>query len=798
MKLSLKWLSDFIDLSGLTTDEIVNRMVKCGFEVEEITYLSRASGLVAGKVIECNEHPDSDHLHVTKVDIGNEILDIVCGAPNCREGLKVIVATVGAELPEITIKKSVIRGQESNGMLCSLKELGVDEDLLPADSPSHYGIEELDDHFEIGDTDILDKLGYDDTILDVSIYANRPDCLSMYGMAKEMGAILSREVRLPDFDGASDIGRASDFQLSSESANCPHFLAKVVNHVEIKESPEWMQRHLRSNGVKCINNLVDISNYVMLETGQPLHFYDLRSIPNKEITVKDDYQGPYVALDGIEYQLEKGDLLITSEGKPIGIAGIMGGDNTKILDDTSSLIIEAALFDNAQIRRTSNRLGLQTEAAARFSKGLEPLSQKKAVDRAVQLLIELANASDIEETVEYGTSAYEPYEIHETLAHLNALIGKDYSMDEVLSVMKDLDFPTENDGKEFIVSIPSYRSVDLKIREDLDEEIVRLTDFDDLQATLPLMPQTVGKLTPIQQIRRKIRTILIGHGFYDTVNYTLVSADFTKEKLLPFGEDVALLSPLSDARRYIRSSLMPSLIEALNYNLDHHNNDVSLFEISKVYSSEGEQERLGIIMQGDFLNQKLEHLHLKSDFYVLKGLLYELLTAIGHDSGRVQLKENDLDTDHFHPYQSAVLTFDNQVFAIFGKLHPSYLKNHKLEDVYYAEVILDDLAKAEPAKVRAAVLSRYPSVSRDISLMLKEEIPAGDLLKLIRKTGGKIVKYCEVFDIYQGEHISDGYKSVSLNIVYEDKEKTLTTEDVNSIHDKIVNELLNRYNAIQR
>ena len=798
MKLSLKWLKDFIDLEGLNTDEIVNRMVKCGFEVEEVTYLSQATDLVVGKVIECKDHPDSDHLHLTKVDIGNEILDIVCGAPNCREGLKVIVAKAGAVLPGITIKKSVIRGQESNGMLCSLKELGVSEDLLPADSPSHNGIEELDDRFEVGDTDILDKLGYEDTILDVSIYANRPDCLSMYGMAKEMGAILSREVRLPEFEGASDIGKASDFRLSSESVNCPHFLAKVVNKVHIKESPEWMQRHLRSNGVKCINNLVDISNYVMLETGQPLHFYDLRSIPNKEITVRDDYEGPYTALDGVEYQMEKGDLLITSDQKPIGIAGIMGGDNTKILDDTSSLIIEAALFDNAQIRRTSNRLGLQTEAAARFAKGLEPLAQKKAVDRAVQLLIELADASDIEETVEYGKADYEPYTITETLPHLNTLIGKNYTMEEVLSVMKDLDFPTETKDDSFIVSIPSYRSTDLKIREDIDEEIVRLTDFDDLQSTLPLMPQTVGKLTPIQQIRRTIRDVLINAGFHDTVNYTLVSDDFMKDKLMPFGEDVELLSPLSDARKYIRSSLMRSLIEALNYNIDHHNDNVSLFEISKVYASDQEQERLGIIMQGQLIDQKLKNLQLKSDFYVMKGLLMEILSCIGYETGRIQLKENDLDTVHFHPYQSAVLTFDNKTLAIFGKLHPTFLKNFKLEDVCYAEMILDDLAKADPAKVRAAVLSRYPSVSRDISLMLKEEIPAADLLKLIRKTGGKIVKNCEVFDVYQGEHIAEGYKSISLNIVYEDKEKTLTSEAVNDVHDKIVAELIRQYDAVQR
>ncbi len=798
MKLSLNWLSDFIDLSGLDTNTIVDQMVKCGFEVEAIDKMSEGTNLVVGKVLECKDHPNSDHLHLTKTDIGSEVLDIVCGAPNCREGLKVIVAKVGAKLPGGEIKAGVIRGEESNGMLCSLKELGISDDLLAEDSPSHNGIEELDDRFEVGDTDILKKLGYDDTILDVSIYANRPDCLSMYAMAKEMGAILDREVKLPDFEGKADIGEDSDFILKSESANCPHFLAKVVNHVTIKESPEWMKAHLRANGVKCINNLVDISNYVMLETGQPLHFYDLRSNPAKEITVRDDYEGVYTALDGIDYQIEKGDLMITSQGKPIGIAGIMGGDNTKILDDTNGLIIEAALFDHAQIRRTSNRLGLQTEAAARFAKGLEPMAQNKAVDRAVELLIELADASGFEKTVEYGKADYEPYQISETLSHLNALIGKEYTMDEAVSVMKRLGFDCKVEGETFITTIPSHRASDLKIREDIDEEIVRLTDFDDLTSTLPLMPQTVGKLSNIQNIRRVIRDLLTKHGLYDTVNYTLVNEKFIEESLLPSGEPVAMISPLSDARKYIRTSLMNSLLEALSYNLDHSNTDLGLFEISKIYTSKGEEERLGIVMEGDLIQDRVKHLTMETDFYVVKGLLLQILSTLGFEMGRVSIKENDLDTKHFHPYQSAVLKMDGKVLGIFGKLHPAYLKTLKLSDVYYAEMMLDVLADATPSKVKAPVISRYPSVSRDISLMVKEDVKAADLLACIRKAGGRIVKKAEVFDVYMGEHIEAGYKSVSLSIVYEDSEKTLKTEDVNQIHGRIVDELKSKFEAVQR
>ena len=798
MKLSLNWLKDYIDISDLSLDQIVDQMVKCGFEVESIDKLGEGTNLIVGEVIEYKDHPDSDHLHVTKVNIGSEVLDIVCGAPNCRQGLKVIVAQIGAKLPGGEIKAGKIRGEVSNGMLCSLKELGVSEDVLPADSSSKNGIEELDDRFNVGDTDVLHKLGYDDVILDVSIYANRPDCLSMFAMAKEVGAILNRKVTLPEFEGKANIGEKTDFKLNSESKNCTHFLAKVINDVTIKESPEWLQNHLKANGVKCINNLVDISNLVMLETGQPLHFYDLRTNPNKEITVKDDYEGTYTALDGIEYKIEKGDIMITSNNEPIGIAGIMGGDNTKILDDTKGLIIEAALFDHAQIRRTSNRLGLQTEAAARFSKGLEPLAQNKAMDRAVELLIELADAKGIEETVEYGSADYKPYEIEETLTHLNALIGKQYTMDEATDVMKRLSFDVRVQGDSFITTIPSYRATDLKIREDIDEEIVRLTDFDDLKSTLPLLPQTVGRLSNIQTIRRTIREMLTGHGLYDTINYTLVNQDYIDEACLPCGEAIGLISPLSDARKYIRTSLMNSLLETLSYNLDHGNDNVNLFEISKVYGKDIEQERLAVVLQGSLLDEKVKHLTIKSDFYVLKGLMLQLLSKLGFEQGRVQIKENDVDTIHFHPGQSALIVMNNKTIGIIGRIHPTYAKKKKIGEVYYGELVLDEIANSKPAKVKAPVVNKYPAISRDISIAVKDDTKVLDLITIIKKVGGSIVKNVEVFDVYQGEHIEKGYKSVSLSIVYQDAEKTLKVEDVNPVHEKILNDLTAKFEATQR
>jgi len=630
MKLSLNWLNTLVDISDLSIEELMDRTVKAGFEIEDVIHMSYGTNLIVGEVIDCENHPDSDHLHVTKVNIGKEVLDIVCGAPNCRKGLKVIVAQVGAKLKGGEIKASTIRGVASNGMLCSLLELDVDENLLPEDSCSRNGIEELGDEFKVGETDILKKLGYDDTILDISIYANRPDCLSVYYMAKEMAAILRRPCKLPDFNGASNIGTKSNLKVNSTSKNCPHFLAKVVNSVTIKPSPKWLQDHLKANSIKCINNLVDISNYVMLETGQPLHFYDLRSNPHKEITVRDDIEMKYLALDGIEYDIKKGDIMITSNNEAIGIGGIMGGEATKILDDTTSLIIEAACFDHAQIRRTSNRIGLQTEAAARFSKGLDPMSQNKAMDRAVQLLIELADAKDFEETVEYGSSNYTPIKVEETLTHLNTLIGKTYSMDEVKEVLNALDFNPEINGDVFVSNIPSYRT-DIKIREDIDEEICRLTDFDDLKSTLPYMPQTVGKLSKMQNIRKVTRDYLTYNGLSEIMSYTLVERKYIDEAVLNNGEVVEVLSPLSDQRRYVRTSLMNSLLETLSYNKDHSNENVNIFEISKVYFKDHDEERLGLLLDGNLLDSKIKHITLTSDFYVLKGLVMSLLDKLGYE-----------------------------------------------------------------------------------------------------------------------------------------------------------------------
>ncbi|MCF0109955.1 MAG: phenylalanine--tRNA ligase subunit beta, partial [Erysipelotrichaceae bacterium] len=519
MRLSYKWLQEFVNLEGYTPESLADKLTTAGLEVEGIERMASGTKLCIGEVLECVDHPDSDHLHVTKTNVGDEVLQIVCGAPNCRAGLKVIVALPGCVLPGGEIKKGMIRGQESNGMLCALYELGVDKKNLTEYQAS--GIEELPADAPVGETNVLEYLGLDDVILEVGLTPNRADCSAMWNMAKEVGAVIRREVKLPEVEGASKVGKPNTFKVNSTTEKCPYFLGKVVNHVEVGPSPKWMQEYLHAAGVKAINNVVDISNYVMLETGQPLHFYDLAKLPHHEITVVDDVEMKMTALDGIEYQIEKGDLLITTGGEPTGVAGIMGGEESKIDENTKAIFIEAALFNHVSIRNTSRRLNLLTEAATRFSKGLEPLSQIKAVDRSVDLLTKYAGGSDYEENVEYGHNDYKPVVIEETLTHMNSLLGMNFTMDQVVEVLTALDFKPEVNGDTVISHIPSYRT-DMERNADVDEEVIRLIGFDALKSTLPTMEATVGRLSPEQVARRDIRHMMTGLGLSEIVTYTLV------------------------------------------------------------------------------------------------------------------------------------------------------------------------------------------------------------------------------------------------------------------------------------
>ncbi len=791
MKLSINWLKQYMDCDGLSAQDIAHGATFAGLEVEGIDYIASGTNLVVGEVLECVNHPDSDHLHVCKVSIGEEILNIVCGAPNCTANIKVIVARVGAVLPEITIKESKVRGVVSQGMLCSLKELGVSEKHLTKEQLE--GIEILSDDMVVGSENVLELLHLDDIVLDVSLTPNRADCNAMWSLAKEMGAIFNRCVSLPEEIDYSN-GLPTKLVIDSKTDNCRHFLGKVIRSLTVKQSPDWLIHHLHAYGIKTINNVVDISNYVMVETGQPLHFYDLAKMEHEEITVVEGKSGVLKALDGFDYSMNDSDLIITTNGVGVGIAGIMGGDESKIDESTTGIIIEAAHFSPVSIRNTSKRLGLSTEAAMRFMKGLDVQAQRKAMNRAVELLVKYADATIIEETVEYGSVSDELKVVSETVEHCNELLGTTFTLEEIVDVFKRLDFNPVVCGTTITCTIPSYRN-DICIREDLVEEVIRLLGYERLQTTLPLLEASEGKLSPVQKLRRMTKDVFLGVGCSEIVTYTLVKDSFIQNPLLAHGDEIALASPMSEDRKYIRNQLLPSMLECLSYNQARKAENVNVFEMSNVYSENHVEERLGVLLSGSLQKSRLQEISIPSDFYTLKGLLMSWLEKCGFDEKRIFIKPNTLDTEMFHPYRSAVIYLQKECLGIFGEIHPTVVKSYDCSPCVYAEIKFETLKNQKASKIKFKPLDKYPHVTRDIALVVEEDVSAQSIIDVINQQGKALVKNVEVFDVYQGEHVETGYKSMAISIIYQSVDHTLQENEIKLEHQGILDALEKKCSA---
>lgn len=785
MKLSYNWISKYVDLNGVTPEELAEKMTNAGLEVEGIDHLADAEGLVIGEVMEC-EDVEGTHLHKTQVRISDtETLQIVCGAPNCRKGLKVITAVPGARLPGGVIEARPLHGIESNGMLCALFELGVDKKALRQDQID--GIEELPADAPVGERDVLKYLGLDDVILDVSLTPNRADCSAMWNMAVEIGAILHRTVTLPQCSGAAQEGTPSDFKVSTKTDRCSWYLGKVINHVKVGPSPKWMADCLRSAGMNSINNLVDISNFVMLETGQPMHFYDLAKLKAHEISVVDDRELTMTALDGAEFEIHKGDLLILNGEEATGIAGVMGGEASMIDDATSGLFLEAAHFDHASIRHTSIRLNLVTEAAQRFTKEIDVTACQRAMDRAVQLLKEYGDADGLEATVEAGHCNYKPLVIRETLSHCNSLLGTSFTMDATVDTLKWLQFQPEVDGDTIICHIPSWR-IDMEGAADVDEEVIRLLGFDSLGYTLPQLTATVGQLSTAQRARRKVRSMLMAYGMNEILTYTLVSKKYAADTSNPLGEAIDLAMPMSEARTTIRTGLMNSILECVQYNEAHGNIDNNFYEISSIHAKGKRQERLAIVLDGKVLRDQLHHLDRDGDFYSLKGILMDILHGFGVSDARLSIQPNTHDIVHYHPYRSGELWLDHTLIGLFGEVHPTYAGQFDLKRPVYAEVNLEAIYNAKVGRVRYAALPKFPGVERDIAVVVDRETTAQQLLNSIHREGKKLVASAQIFDIYEGANLPEGKKSVALHVVYQ-ADHTLRDTEIDAVHSAIVERL---------
>ena len=787
MKLSTNFVRDYVDIpEDIDLKRLAEDMTRVGNEYDSAEKLINATNVTIGQVKTCEMHPDSDHLHVCTVDVGNEILNIVCGAPNVRTGLKVIVALPGAELPGgITIKKGVIRGVESNGMLCSMAELGLENKFLT--EADKNGIHELPEDAPIGENPIK-ILGLDDEVIDFELTANRGDLLSILGMAYEIGAIYDKPVKSIDLsykEQGEDVN--NQFKIDIQTPNCSIFLAKKVENVTIKESPDFIKTRLMASGIRPINNVVDISNYVMLETGQPLHFYDADRLGNKIVVRMAKEQEKLTTLDGQERDLTEEDIVIADDTNAVGLAGVMGGLTTEIEEDTKNIIIESAIFDAVKIRMTSKKI-LRSEASLRFEKGLDSNRTYMAIDRACNLLEKYADAKVVTGLVKYDTTEREDKKINITAKNITDLLGIEISMDEILDVFRKLGFTYKVNGETIEVSVPRRR-LDISIKEDLIEEVGRIFGVDNIEGKLPVFPSKPGSY---DKVTRQIRDKMISLGLNETLSYILVNDKEAKMYSANEYEIVSLLDPMTEERNTLRYSMIPSLVKIYEYNKARTLKDISIFEIGKGFSKHGdefkEESKLCALMTGEYglgINHKTP-----VDFYVIKGVAEELLDYLGYGN-RYSFVVKENFPKEFHPYQTAYISVNNDIVGIIGRLHPNISK----EPTFVLEINLDKLLDKKVGKMKFKEISKFPSVKKDLAVIVDKDKTSGEVSMTIKKAASNLLTKVELFDVYTGANIDENKKSLAYSLTFEDSKKTLTDEEINKEMEKIIEFLNKKINA---
>ena len=777
MKLSINFLKDYVDLDeNIDVKKLAEDMTNAGNEYDEAGNLINATKLVIGEIVECKEHPDSDHLHCCKVNVGKEVLDIVCGAPNARKGIKVIVALDGAQLPGGTIKCGKIRGEVSNGMMCSIAELGLDNKFLTEEDKA--GIHELPADAPIGG-DPIAYMKLNDQVIDFELTANRGDLLSILGMAYEVGAIYDKKVKDIDLSHKENKENINDiFKVKVNTENCSIFLAKKVKNVVIKESPDFIKSRLIASGIRPINNVVDISNYVMLETGQPLHFYDADCLKDC-LEVRMANEGEKLAtLDGIERDLKTEDIVISDGEKAIGLAGVMGGLETEITDKTKNIIIESAIFDSVKVRRTSNVI-LRSEASNRFEKGLDPNRTFMAMERACHLLEKYASGEVVGDIAKYDTTEKEDKIINITAENINNILGMTISEKEILDVFRRLGFKAIVKDGVIVVSVPRRR-LDISIKEDLIEEVGRIYGVNNIKGKLP---NILPKMGSYDKCTRQIRNKMVDLGLNETLSYVLVpEADakmFTKDDY----ETVKLLAPLSEDKNTLRHSLSVALYKIYEYNKARNNKDVSIFEIGKAFQKKDEEytetKKLAALMSGEYylgLDKK------KVDFYVIKGVAEEILDYLGYNGRYSFVRNLEKTPSELHPGQSAVISVNNDSVGVIGKIHPKVEK----DDVYVLEIDLDRLLSKRVGKMKYKEISKFPNIKKDLSIVVDKKISAQEIGMKIKKLAGSLLESSEVFDIYTGTGIEEDKKSISFALTFGKGDRTLTDDEINEVMNKII------------
>lgn len=785
MKTSVEWLREYADVN-VDVKTLADRLTMTGSKVETIEQKgNNIKNVVVGKILEITKHPDADKLIVTKVDVGTEKLQIVTGADNVKVGDIVPIAKDGSELPgDVKIKTGKLRGVESCGMMCAVTELGLDLEDYPGQI--EHGIMILPKEYEkfLG-KDIVEVLNLKEDILDFEITSNRPDCFSIEGLGRETAISLNEEFKNPHKNVSKDVKTVDSIdglKVDIEAKDlCYRYIARVIRNVEIKESPEWMKRRLKACGVRAINNIVDITNYVMLELGQPMHAFDIENVAGKHIIVRRAKENEKITtLDEIERTLNTDNLVIADEEKPVAVAGVMGGANSGITDETKIVVFEAATFNRGSVRLTAKKLGLRTESSSRFEKGLSPEIAARAIDRAVELAELIGAGKAVDEKIDIYPEKEKQKVIPFEPEKVNALLGMNISKEEMIDILTKLGI--EVNGEKLV--IPYFR-VDLERTADIAEEIIRIHGYNTLNSTLINAESTVGAKTKFQKLQDRIKELLVQKGFSEMYAFSFIGhKDFEKCKL-DSTKAIKITNPLGEEFSLMRTSMMPTVMQSIATNYNKKNKDVALFEMGKTYIDEE-----GNIAKGEVATETEQiafALYGKNaDFYVVKGIIENILEI--SNIAKYQLaRETEVN---LHPGRSAKILIGKDRIASFGEVHPEVLENYGIGDkVYYAVIDIEKFAKYGKNNKKYTPIPKYPAVERDIALVVDEDVEVGQIESVISKKAKNILERAELFDVYRSDKLGENKKSVAYELIFRAQDRTLTDDEIKNTMEAITKEL---------
>lgn len=781
MLVSYKWLKELVDVD-VTTAELAEKMSTTGIEVEGVeTPAEGLSKLVVGHIVSCEDVPDT-HLHLCQVDTGDdELRQVVCGAPNVKTGINVIVAVPGARIADnYKIKKGKIRGMESLGMICSLQELGLSESIIPKEFSD--GIQILPEGAIPGDS-IFSYLDLDDEIIELSITPNRADALSMRGVAHEVAAIYGKKVHFEEKNLIEEAERAADkISVVIESDKVLSYSARIVKNVTVAPSPQWLQNKLMNAGIRPINNVVDVTNYVLLTYGQPMHAFDFDKFDGTTIVARNAENGEkLITLDGEERDLIADDLVIAVNDQPVALAGVMGGQSTEIDSSSKTVVLEAAVFNGTSIRKTSGRLNLRSESSSRFEKGINYDTVSEAMDFAAAMLQELAGGQVLSGQVTEGVLPTEPVEVSTTLGYVNTRLGTELTYTDIEEVFEKLGFAISGSEVKFTVLVPRRRW-DIAIQADLVEEIARIYGYEKLPTTLPEAGATAGELTSMQRLRRRVRTVAEGAGLSEIITYALT----TPEKAVQFSTQptniTELMWPMTVDRSALRQNVVSGMLDTIAYNVARKNSNLAVYEIGKVFEQTGNPKEdlptevetftfalTGLVEEKDFQTKAKP-----VDFFYAKGIVEALFIKLKLDVTFVAQK----GLASMHPGRTATILLDGKEIGFVGQVHPQTAKQYDTPETYVAEINLSTIESQMNQALIFEDITKYPSVSRDIALLLAESVSHHDIVSAIESSGVKRLTAIKLFDVYAGNNISEGYKSMAYSLTFQNPNDNLTDEEV--------------------